>query len=225
MHRTLGCRPQCFHVPQWSNPFGSRPMHRTLGSRSMYRTPVAGLSASMCLNGATPSVVGPCTEPSVVGPCTEPRLQASVLPWAYVQHPTSGSPPMPSCACGAVGSFTPLHRSLVASLVIATAWWIARAPLARACWLAPLAPSCVSRGARRDDGDDSLLVVTTATIRCIRAIRSCTLACAPGAVNLPRFARHRDGVVDRSRASRARVLACASRAIARLSRCSPSRRR
>ena len=172
------------------------------------------------------------------------------------------------------------RRSSVASLVIATAWWIARAPLALACRLAPPAPSRVSRVARRHDGDSSLhsrairgcisacasgavdlrslrsssrrrggslarlsrsrvglrlprrraslalLVVTTAMIRCILApfaVASRRVPLAPSIFG--RFARHRDGVVDRSRASRARMSARASRAVARLSRCSSSRRR
>ena len=66
-------------------------------------------------------------------------------------------------------------RSSVASLVIATVWWIARAPLALACWLAPLAPSRVSRVARRHDGDELLHS---------RVIRGCISACASGAVDL-----------------------------------------
>ena len=172
------------------------------------------------------------------------------------------------------------RRSSVASLVIAKAWWIARAPLALACWIAPLAPSRVSRVARRHDGDSLLhsrvvrgcisarasgtvgrrslrsssrrhggslarlsrsraglrllrhraslvlLVVTTAIVCCTLASFAVASRRVPLALSIfGRFARHRDGVVGRSRASRARVLACASRAIARPSRCSPSRRR
>ena len=168
----------------------------------------------------------------------------------------------------------------IASLVIATALWVARAPLTLVCRLAPPASSRVSRVARHHDGDDSLnsrairgcfsacassvvdlrllrsssrrcggslarlsrsrvgsrlpcrlasvasLVVTTAMVRCVLA----PLAGAPQRVPLApsifgRFARHRDGAVDRSRASRAHMSARASRAAPCLSRCSSSRRR
>ena len=171
------------------------------------------------------------------------------------------------------------RRSSVASLVIATARWIARAPLALTCRLAPHAPSRVSRVARRLDGDGSLhsrairgclsvcasrvvglrslrsssrrrrgslacfsrsrfslrlphrrtspalLVVTTAMNRCILApfaVVSRRVPLAPSIFGC--FARHRDGVVDCLCASRARVSACATRAVARLSRSSSSRR-
>ena len=174
------------------------------------------------------------------------------------------------------------RRCSVASLLITTAWWTARAPLALAYRLAPPAPSHVSPVARRNDGDDllhpraihgfvsacasgavdllrllpsplrrcggliarlscshvglrlqprcaslSLLAVTTAMICCILApftIASRRVPLEPSAL-FGCFARHRDGVLDRSRASRARVSACASRAVARLSRGSSLRRK
>ena len=179
--------------------------------------------------------------------------------------------------------WSPCRRpSSVASLVIATAWWAARAPLALACRLKPPAPLRASLVARRHDDDDSLHS---------RTVRSCISACAFGAVDLLRllrsssrrrdgfparlsrsrvssrlprrrasltllvvttvmirfilasfavasrrvplapstlfgcFARHRDGVVDRSRVSRAHVSARASCAVACLPSCSSSRRR
>ena len=173
-----------------------------------------------------------------------------------------------------------LRRSSVASLVIAAAWWIDRAPLASACRLAPPVPSHVSRVAHLYDGDDLLhsraicgcisacassavglrlprsssrrrggllarpsrprvglrpprrraslvsLVVTTAMLCCIFAsfgVASKRVPLAPSVFG--RFARHRDGVVDCSRASRPRVWGLASCAVARLSRYSSSRRR
>ena len=171
------------------------------------------------------------------------------------------------------------RRSSVASLVIATARWIARAPLALTCRLAPHAPPRVSHVAHRHDGDESLhyraicgcisacasgavdlrllhsssrrrggllarlsrshaasrltrrlaslalLVVTTVMIRCILApfaVASRNVPLAPSIFG--RFARHRDGVADCSRASRAHMPPRASRAVSRLSRCSSSRR-
>ena len=174
----------------------------------------------------------------------------------------------------------PLAPSILGRfVVIATAWWIARAPLALVCRLAPLAPSRVSRVARRRDGDSLLhsrvvrscisarasgavglrslrsssrrrggsrarlsrsrvglhlsrhrasltwRVVTTAMIRCILAPFTAVSRRVPLAPSIfGRFADRRDGVSDRSRASRARMLACASRAATRPSGCSSSRR-
>ena len=66
----------------------------------------------------------------------------------------------------------------------------------------------------------SLLAVTTAMICCILAPftnASRRVPLAPSAI-FGCFARHRHGVPDRSRGSRACVSACASRAFARLSR-------
>ena len=92
-----------------------------------------------------------------------------------------------------------------------------RAPLALVCGVAHPAPSRVSRVARRHDGDDSLHSRHF-------SVASRRLPLAPPTF-LGCFDRHRDGVVDCSRASRARVSACTSRAVAHLSRCSLSRLR
>ena len=67
------------------------------------------------------------------------------------------------------------RRSSVASLVIATGWWIARAPFALTCGVAPPAPPHVSLVTRRRDGDDSLRS---------RAVSGCISACASGTVDL-----------------------------------------
>ena len=167
--------------------------------------------------------------------------------------------------------------SSIASLVIATAWWIARASLALACRLAPSAPSRVSRVARRCDGGGSLrsrairrlplgvclwgrrsrflrsssrrrgelfarlsrshvgsrltrrlaslaLLVVITVIFVAFSRRSRRVHLAPSSL-FSCFARHRDGVVDCSRVSRAHVSARASCAVACLPRCSSSRRR
>ena len=139
--------------------------------------------------------------------------------------------------------------SSVASLVITTAWWIARAPLALACRLTPPAPSRTPRVARRHDGDDSLhsrdlrlhlsvclwrrrpssvasLFIATAWWI---ARAPPTLACRltpPAPSRTPRVAHRHDGDDSlRSRIIRGCILACASRAVdLRLLRSSSRRR-
>ena len=85
----------------------------------------------------------------------------------------------------------------VASLVIATARWIARVPLALTCRLALHVPSRISRVARRRNGEDPLHS---------RVIRGCIPARAFGAVDLrTRRSSSPRRPISRARHSRSRV--------------------
>ena len=112
-------------------------------------------------------------------------------------------------------------RSSVASLVIATVWCVARAPLAFACWLAPLAPLRVSCVARCHDGDDSLhslysrlhpAVTTASQITRASLAPACRRRAPPAPSTLLRFARRYHGAASVC-VSRIWISVCASSAV------------